>query len=83
MATQRESETPAAGNDGDVFFFEIRVKSRLSPDQWTAWFDDLAVSANERESVLRGKAVDRAMITPPPAVVPTVKAAVAPGPRPN
>ncbi len=44
------------------FVYEIRVKGRLSGEQWTSWFDDLAVSSRKGETMLRGKAVDHAAL---------------------
>lgn len=44
------------------FLYEIRVKGRLSSEQWTDWFDNLAVSTAHGESVLRGRAPDHAAL---------------------
>ena len=44
------------------FLYEIRVKGRLSSDQWTAWFDDLAVSTANGESTLRGSVPDHSAL---------------------
>ncbi len=44
------------------FLYEIRVKGRLSSEQWTAWFDDLTVSTNKGESTLRGRVPDHAAL---------------------
>lgn len=44
------------------FVYEIRVKGRLSGEQWTSWFDDLAVSSRKGETTLRGKAPDHAAL---------------------
>ena len=40
------------------FLYEIRVKGQLSEEQWTAWFDDLAVSHTNGETILRGSLPD-------------------------
>jgi len=44
------------------FLYEIRVKGRLSAEQWTSWFDDLTVSTDKGESTLRGRAPDHAAL---------------------
>lgn len=44
------------------FFYEIRVKGRLSEEQWMAWFSNLAVSTQKGESVLRGTLPDHAAL---------------------
>jgi len=44
------------------FLYEIRVKGRLSSEQWTSWFDDLTVSTAKGESTLRGRAPDHAAL---------------------
>ncbi len=44
------------------FLYEIRVKGRLSDEQWTSWFDDLSVTVDQGESTLRGKAADHAAL---------------------
>ncbi len=44
------------------FLYEIRVKGRLSAEQWADWFDDVAVSSRGGESVLRGRAEDHAAL---------------------
>jgi len=44
------------------FFYEIRVKGRLSEEQWMAWFSNLAVSTEKGESVLRGTLPDHAAL---------------------
>jgi hypothetical protein len=44
------------------FLYEIRVKGRLSSEQWTSWFDDLTVSTARGESTLRGRVPDHAAL---------------------
>jgi hypothetical protein len=44
------------------FLYEIRVKARLSPEQWTNWFDALSVQHAGGGSVLRGEAEDHAAL---------------------
>jgi hypothetical protein len=44
------------------FLYEIRVKGRLSQEQWTSWFDDLTVSTARGESILRGRVPDHAAL---------------------
>jgi len=44
------------------FLYEIRVKGRLSSEQWSSWFDDLTVSTAKGESTLRGRVPDHAAL---------------------
>ncbi len=44
------------------FLYEIRVKGRLSSEQWTSWFDDLTVSTDKGESTLRGRVPDHSAL---------------------
>ena len=44
------------------FLYEIRVKGRLSNEQWTGWFDDLSVSIGKGETILRGRVPDHAAL---------------------
>jgi hypothetical protein len=44
------------------FLYEIHVKTRLSPDPWTDWFDDLTVAETRNGSVMRGSAEDHAAL---------------------
>ncbi len=46
---------PASGFKPPPFLYEIRVKGRLSPNQWTDWFGDLEVTPGDGESLLRGR----------------------------
>jgi hypothetical protein len=41
------------------FLYEIRVKGRLSQEQWTSWFDNLTVTTKKGETLLRGTLPDR------------------------
>ena len=44
------------------FFYEIRVKGRLSQEKWKAWFDNLSITTDEGETVLRGTVPDHAAL---------------------
>ena len=44
------------------FLYEIRVKGRLSNEQWTSWFDDLTVKTAKGETTLRGRLPDHAAL---------------------
>jgi hypothetical protein len=57
-------ETTEAGSEFVKlpFLYEIRVKGRLSSEQWTSWFDDLAVSTARGETTLRGRVPDHAAL---------------------
>ena len=44
------------------FVYEIRVKARLSSEQWMSWFDDLTISTDKGESTLLGRAPDHAAL---------------------
>ena len=61
MMNNHEVET-GLGFDKPPFLYEIRVRGRLSGEQWTAWFDDLTVSCAEGESTLVGRAMDHAAL---------------------
>ncbi len=61
MTNNHETEA-RAGFDKPPFLYEIRVRGRLSAEQWTAWFDDLTVLVDEGESTLRGRAADHAAL---------------------
>lgn len=49
-------------SDRPPFVYEIRVKGRLSGEQWTSWFNDLTVSTAKGESILRGRVPDHAAL---------------------
>lgn len=55
-------QSPDSPFDQPPFLYEIRVKGRLSGEQWTDWFDDLIVTADRGESTLRGRAADHAAL---------------------
>ena len=42
-----------ASFDRPPFVYEIRVKGRLSDEQWTSWFNDLTVSTAARSVTAR------------------------------
>ena len=48
--------------DKPPFLYEIRVKGRLSAEQWTSWFDDMTLSSAGGESTLRGRVPDHAAL---------------------
>jgi hypothetical protein len=62
MVREYETDHVVALNDHPPFLYEIRVKGRLSAEQWTAWFDDLTVTAAQGESTLRGSVPDHAAL---------------------
>ena len=62
MNSTHETGEIEAAYDQPPFLYEIRVKGRLSDEQWTSWFDDLAVTFAGGESTLRGKALDHAAL---------------------
>jgi hypothetical protein len=59
---QNPAIVPAAASQQPPFIYEIRVKGRLSEEQWVDWFDDLTVISGEGESVLRGRAEDHSAL---------------------
>jgi hypothetical protein len=61
MMNSHEMET-GAGFDSPPFLYEIRVRGRLSSEQWAEWFDDLTVTTGKGESILRGRAVDHSAL---------------------
>lgn len=60
----KSEESPNAGSESvsPPFLYEIRVKGRLSSEQWTSWFDDLSVSTARGETTLRGQVPDHAAL---------------------
>ena len=61
MAAKKSASRTAEGPT-QPFFYEIRVKGRLSEEQWTSWFDNLVVSFRKGESTLRGQVPDHAAL---------------------
>ena len=59
---QSSNDQASAGFDRPPFVYEIRVKGRLSGEQWTSWFNDLTVSTARGESILRGRVPDHAAL---------------------
>lgn len=60
-----DSRDNAAAHTDSVqppFLYEIRVRGRLSADQWMDWFDDLTVTSGAGESMLRGLVPDHAAL---------------------
>ena len=62
MKSEYETGEIETAYDQPPFLYEIRVKGRLSGEQWTSWFDDLTVTFAQGESTLRGKAPDHAAL---------------------
>ena len=62
MKNKDESADTGSEFSAPPFLYEIRVKGRLSAEQWTSWFDDLAVSTKRGESILRGRVPDHAAL---------------------
>jgi hypothetical protein len=50
--------TTRSGDDGD---YEIRLRG-LIDGRWSSWFDDMSVSTDDGETVLRGRVVDQAAL---------------------
>jgi hypothetical protein len=62
MMSERETGLGVSTTDQPPFLYEIRVKGRLSGEQWTSWFDDLTVTSAAGESTLLGRAPDHAAL---------------------
>jgi len=62
MKSNDETAETGAEFTQPPFLYEIRVKGRLSSEQWTSWFDDLTVSTDKGESTLRGRVPDHAAL---------------------
>ncbi|MCU0502019.1 MAG: hypothetical protein MUC51_09685 [Anaerolineae bacterium] len=62
MKREREIGESVTTTNQPPFLYEIRVKGRLSGEQWASWFDDLTVSFARGESTLRGIAPDHAAL---------------------
>ncbi len=62
MKSNDETNKTGAEFAQPPFLYEIRVKGRLSSEQWTSWFDDLTVSSGKGESTLRGRVPDHAAL---------------------
>ena len=62
MKKNREKVADGTDLEQPPFLYEIRVKGRLSGEQWASWFDDLTVSTTEGESTLRGRVPDHAAL---------------------
>jgi hypothetical protein len=62
MKNRYETLNTGAETNQPPFLYEIRVKGRLSSEQWTSWFDDLTVSTRKGESILRGWVPDHAAL---------------------
>ena len=62
MKKNREKATAGVEFDQPPFLYEIRVRGRLSAEQWASWFDGLTVSTTGGESTLRGRVPDHAAL---------------------
>jgi len=64
MSTKRIKAEPTESPEPfDLpFLYEIRVKGRLSEEQWASWFDNLKVTTRRGGSVLRGEVPDHAAL---------------------
>jgi uncharacterized membrane-anchored protein len=62
MGKKQEQAAAAADVATQPFFYEIRVRGRLSDEQWTAWFSNLTLSTQGGETVLRGTLPDHAAL---------------------
>ncbi len=62
MKKNREKAAGGGEFDQPPFLYEIRVRGRLSAEQWASWFDDLTVSTTGGESTLRGRVPDHAAL---------------------
>lgn len=62
MSSRDETAETGAEFDTPPFLYEIRVKGRLSVEQWASWFDDLTISTKGGESTLRGRVPDHAAL---------------------
>ena len=62
MSKLTESPTVDLEANSQPFLYEIRVKGRLSQDKWSAWFDNLTITAEKSETVMRGMVQDHAAL---------------------
>jgi hypothetical protein len=62
MKSERETGEGVTTTDQPPFLYEIRVKGRLSGEQWASWFDDLTITVAQGESTLRGRVPDHAAL---------------------
>lgn len=62
MRKKQELNPTTAELATQPFFYEIRIKGRLSEEQWTAWFSNLAVSTEKGETILQGTLPDHAAL---------------------
>jgi hypothetical protein len=62
MDSQLKPPSTAADIVKPPFLYEIRVKGRLSQEQWADWFDDLSISSAGGESLLQGRVPDHAAL---------------------
>lgn len=62
MKKKDECIASAADLATQPFFYEIRVRGRLSEEQWMDWFDNLNISTARGESVLRGQLPDHSAL---------------------
>ena len=62
MKKSRETTAACVEFVQPPFLYEIRVKGRLSAEQWASWFDGLTVSTARGESTLQGRVPDHAAL---------------------
>lgn len=60
MSGREDPVAPEAQSATQPFFYEIRVRGRLSQEKWTSWFDDITITSEKGETVLRGSLPDHA-----------------------
>jgi hypothetical protein len=62
MMKNNGKDASAADSITQPFFYEIRVRGRLSEEQWEAWFDNLTIATTKGESVLKGSLPDHSAL---------------------
>jgi len=62
MSELNDSANRDLETNSQPFLYEIRVKSRLSQEKWLSWFDNLTITAEKSETVLRGSVQDHAAL---------------------
>jgi hypothetical protein len=62
MKDKRTSPLTATELATQPFFYEIRVRGQLSGEQWSEWFNDLAITTTGGETTLRGVLPDHAAL---------------------
>jgi hypothetical protein len=62
MSELNDSSNRDLETNSQPFLYEIRVKGRLSQEKWLSWFDNLTITAEKSETVLRGSVQDHAAL---------------------